>query len=336
MSKSLTNEHAELYHYTGIKGLKGIIESQTLWATHYRYLNDSEEIFHFRNRLPDILRPNLIPHIRKLAERNPELIKTAGGLQKAEEDEPKKLAIALCNAAFVGQKGQSPLAEPYITSFCSINKEDNNWGRVADHGLLSQWRGYGAQGGYAIVFDTATLEQLLKEESENWGGYLIVGGDVVYSNATDAKFREEMGEHIDIITKSCESLLTKGDADALGDAYIPFCQCACRYKHWGFAEENEVRISAIPGSQETYDLAKREGKTFLRKAAEHFVRKGTAIPYLNLFEGITGSAGKQLPIKRIIVGPHSENDKRKTAVESLLKRHNIHAEVFVSEIPYLG
>ena len=34
----------ELYHYTGIHGLKGIIESQTLWATHYKYLNDAEEV----------------------------------------------------------------------------------------------------------------------------------------------------------------------------------------------------------------------------------------------------------------------------------------------------
>ena len=54
MPKSLPDE---LYHYTGIHGLKGIVESQTLWATHYKYLNDAEEIRQFRDRLPDILRP---------------------------------------------------------------------------------------------------------------------------------------------------------------------------------------------------------------------------------------------------------------------------------------
>jgi hypothetical protein len=32
-----------LYHYTDQKGLLGILESKQLWATHYRYLNDTSE-----------------------------------------------------------------------------------------------------------------------------------------------------------------------------------------------------------------------------------------------------------------------------------------------------
>jgi hypothetical protein len=28
---------------------------------------------------------------------------------------------------------------------------------VAEHGLLSQWRAYGKQGGYAVAFDTSRL-----------------------------------------------------------------------------------------------------------------------------------------------------------------------------------
>ncbi|MFH1383809.1 MAG: DUF2971 domain-containing protein [Candidatus Omnitrophota bacterium] len=33
-----------IYHYTNMEGLKGIWESQCLWATHYKYLNDEKEI----------------------------------------------------------------------------------------------------------------------------------------------------------------------------------------------------------------------------------------------------------------------------------------------------
>jgi hypothetical protein len=35
-----------LYHYTDGRGLKGIIESQTIWFTDYRHLNDPSELIH--------------------------------------------------------------------------------------------------------------------------------------------------------------------------------------------------------------------------------------------------------------------------------------------------
>ncbi len=33
-----------LYHYTNVKGLMGILDSQCLWATDFRYTNDLSEI----------------------------------------------------------------------------------------------------------------------------------------------------------------------------------------------------------------------------------------------------------------------------------------------------
>jgi hypothetical protein len=32
--------HPELHHYTTFQGLKGIVETNTIWATHYCDLND--------------------------------------------------------------------------------------------------------------------------------------------------------------------------------------------------------------------------------------------------------------------------------------------------------
>jgi hypothetical protein len=80
----------------------------------------------------------------------------------------------------------------------------------------------------------------------------------------------------------------------------------------------------------------KERQSYLQKPVSHFIRNGTTVPYLNLFEGITGSSGKQLPIKHVIVGPHSEKEKRKIAVEKLLAQNKIQADVSVSAIPYLG
>jgi len=120
MPKSLPDE---LYHYTGIRGLKGIIESQTLWATHYKYLNDAEEIVHFRDRLPEILRPmfknifsGLTPQQKQI------LLNDYRTIDIALTQEPKKLATNMYNVTFAGTNNEPPIAEQYITSFCTIDK----------------------------------------------------------------------------------------------------------------------------------------------------------------------------------------------------------------------
>jgi len=44
-----------LYHYTGIGGLLGIVESRRVWASHAYYLNDSKEILHACDVLSKVL-----------------------------------------------------------------------------------------------------------------------------------------------------------------------------------------------------------------------------------------------------------------------------------------
>jgi hypothetical protein len=52
----LEEDHPQLIHYTGAAGLSGILESQTLHATHYSYLNDATEVRHFlSDRLPGMI-----------------------------------------------------------------------------------------------------------------------------------------------------------------------------------------------------------------------------------------------------------------------------------------
>jgi hypothetical protein len=43
--------HPELFHYTDLQGLRGILSSNTLWATNYRYLNDRSELTLFRQKI---------------------------------------------------------------------------------------------------------------------------------------------------------------------------------------------------------------------------------------------------------------------------------------------
>jgi len=44
-----------LYHYTDIEGLHGILENMTFWATHYLFLNDSEEVTYFEKLLFEVV-----------------------------------------------------------------------------------------------------------------------------------------------------------------------------------------------------------------------------------------------------------------------------------------
>ena len=44
-----------IYHYTGLKGLMGIVEHKRLWATDVRYLNDTSESTYGDARLSALL-----------------------------------------------------------------------------------------------------------------------------------------------------------------------------------------------------------------------------------------------------------------------------------------
>lgn len=93
----------ELFHYTDLGGLKGIIADGDLWLTHLRFSNDNEELIHGKNIVRTVLDERI---------------------QSAPADRQgclKRLKDLL----------DQPVADGvYICCFC----EKNN--------LLSQWRGY--------------------------------------------------------------------------------------------------------------------------------------------------------------------------------------------------
>jgi hypothetical protein len=65
------------------------------------------------------------------------------------------------------------------------------------------------------------------------------------------------------------------------------------------------------------------------KALKHRNQRGALLPYIELF----GQEGDRLPIKRVIIGPHLNQDARLRGVESLLRSHGSDADVVKSEIP---
>ncbi len=312
--KPVHEEHPELMHYTTADGLMGIVTSKTLWATHSRFLNDSEEVIGFLdNRLPMILKPELEKHV-------------SGSVGYDLLDQLLKGV----RAGF--KEAQAQTQDHYMTSFCTASDE---W--VSSNGLLSQWRGYGQDGGYAIVFDTKGLDSLLRNDAGHYhdSEETLVFGDVQYDEGTEGLSfvcDEQVLRHVQRVQECfAECLRHKKPWQDYG-AFDSIAVLSTLWKHRGFKEEREVRtVVGEPSPYIQRELANEVTTPFRRIYA--FPRNGIVVPCIHLFED---QKLETLPIRRIIVGPHLDKVQRKKAVEVLLQNHGIDAEVAVSATPFRG
>jgi len=114
-----------MYHYTRREGLQGIFNSQVLWATSIRYLNDANEF--------------------TTAVQAAESVIHEIGSNVLEGF--KKTALDNFRSWIAPQNNQQ-----YQAYVCSFSEDWNS---------LSQWRSYCRAGdGYAIGFDTKVLNEL--------------------------------------------------------------------------------------------------------------------------------------------------------------------------------
>ena len=328
MAKRVTEVHQELVHYTTGAGLAGIISSGALWATHASALNDSQEITHFLDtRLIEITRDEAIGALSDLVE-DPKIaqkVESEGGFDEVVEKQTNVV---------VGLLRESMLTfhQPHIFSLSAITSD-----RVRQSGLLSQWRGYGTDGGYAIIFDSSKLEELLNEEVAQHYYQHMQWGDVYYYGLPDADQRasEEIADAERQLRAGIRELHQAPQPNSMEQSYDAMITLSCLYKHWGFHEEQEVRVIAIPPNEEVLRLAKQSGEGREPRRISVMSRGGMLVPYLDLF-GTSNGPARKLPIKRVIVGPHSLSSTRLKTVELLLRSHGYDADACISDIPYLG
>lgn len=158
-----------VYHYTNATGLLGIISSGSLWASDVTFLNDSNELAYAAAKLQQILSDEA--HIVELYQRErsgylrkyPSVIEELRSLEKRRdewtrhrrpEDETgalKALHSIIRDLRHMIAPAGSPPLYVYVTCFCK------------DGDLLSQWRGYGGVGGYAVGFCSEALRERVKE-----------------------------------------------------------------------------------------------------------------------------------------------------------------------------
>ena len=170
MAKTVPEAYDELWHYTTAGGLCGMVSSGALWATSARYLNDVSEVKHFFDvRLPELATQVLRQYADELAAapKGAKKMKAKGGIAKVVKDEVEGAVARYRSATF-------EINDPYLFSLSAPFLD-----KVRSAGLLSQWRGYGGDGGYALVFDPAGLDALLKEEEESFAYQYVQWGDLI-------------------------------------------------------------------------------------------------------------------------------------------------------------
>lgn len=322
----LRETHPELFHYTDAGGLEGILRSQSLWATHWQYLNDAKELEHFANQLPQLIKPGRVALVNEFALHNAEFkrqVTANGGVDLLCEEESQGLAKVLFESV-VNPVPMEQLHEFYVTSFCT---PEGAYEGVRHHGLLSQWRYYGQNGGYAIVFDTAELERLMYLEHLRWKCRISLG-EVGYSSdqhdllesriSALPRFLKAINACKFTSEEECRPLLE------------PLLDCFIHYKHWSFAEEREVRLVVVLDGPKMREVHKEEGTEWPERERHYYNNR----PRIHLFDGLDVSErAYRLPITRILVGPGPNQRDREIKLLTLLGELGYDIPVTLSDIP---
>ena len=328
MPTPVSQQYPELLHYTTLEGLRGIVSSGCLWATDATCLNDSGEITHF---FDERLRALVLEDARNYAielARTPEYLArmvSNGGIDKIVDMKADAWHSTLRRVTLA-------MNRPFVLSLSGPSDV-----RVQNSGLLSQWRGYGGDGGYGLVLDTVKLEAMLEAESKAHHYMQVQIGDVFYHGIEPQSqpAAPDVAEFEAIVHQGVARMMRGGTAEETERLYEAVTALSCLYKHWGFWEEREVRVVVVPASDEVASSGEPHAPP--RKEVKSFLRDEKNIPYVELFSR-PGPADKQgtLPVKRVIVGPHKNRKLHADSVRSLLASNGYAAEVVQSEIPYIG
>ncbi|HEV2189089.1 MAG TPA: DUF2971 domain-containing protein [Stellaceae bacterium] len=264
-----------LYHYTGQTGLLGIVENAELWATKVRYMNDETEFNHALTAADEILDG-------RIADENTTLA--------------RKLACVTLRRSLQGLEDINIFA----TCFCE------------DGDLLSQWRGYTAEGGgVAIGFDSRGLKS-----AATAAGFIL--GKCIYDAETQRRVVTEAIEHC-----VAEEIAGRNNWAFHGPLADVIFRIGAFFKDSTFSEEKEWRLVSPVIMFRDERMNFRRGKSMVTPFYK--------LPILH---------ESSLPIHHAVVGPCPNMELAKSAVTMLLMQHGSHGPLygrpitFGSKIPF--
>src|SRR5262249_28249257 len=227
---------SSVFHYTDSAGLLGILSSKSLFATHYRYLNDVSEGTLIRDLILPILEDEITEIYSKLRERG--LLR---GFYEFHGVRGNRLQAEGFYTSLVNSLDDT--TPPFVLSFCRHTEQ-----KTIKHGLLSQWRGYAGSAGFAIEFDEPELCELMTVEN-NAFAYPWIKSNYVRYKGYDDLFDPEMyrgvaGELIRRMFERSGDISDITGRKELDPVMINLANTAPFLKDEGFQEEQEYRIVA--------------------------------------------------------------------------------------------
>ncbi|MHB1554200.1 MAG: DUF2971 domain-containing protein [Acidimicrobiales bacterium] len=273
-----------VYHYTTASGLLGILSSASLWATDLRFLNDAQEAVYAQDLVIDAVRSmeNPVNDPAHWAHQHGQsAVETFSTYQELVLDELEGSEFGV-----------------YVVCFCESGD------------LLSQWRGYGQDNGYAIEFRRGGLEEAIQ-------------GIRTYPPATGL-FKVQYGR--DAAEGVVRSAVDQGASFNLNHpgvkahySALAVSSMLAQVKHPGFAEEQEWRL--VVGLEISDESSMPVSKQTLYRVTPMAI-----VPYIDV-------PFNREAIGTIRVGPGDNVEVREAGVRRLIRTFGLNATVTRSDVP---
>lgn len=260
-----------LYHYTDQAGFLGILDSRALWFTDLRFLNDSQEIYYGVREASKAIRSSAPEWLWEHPLGGEALAWTVDSLERLQDT---GMAV-------------------HAACFCSGGGD-----------LLPQWRGYGADRGFSLGFETTSDEELPGFRLER----IHYGNDLVWGRFAKA-FEGLKAEHV---TRQVLEQVLSEVIDIFADA-------ALFSKSKAFEDEAEYRVVWADRMNDQPRVLVRKGGVF-------------PIPY---FPVSLRDLEPLLVLKEVWVGPCSHPHLSQYSAEAALRAAGFDSvAVRRSTVPY--
>ena len=305
-----------LLHYTTARGLLGILSTGQLWSTAYYCANDETELAAGKG----VVSPLFNRHTHDLINKNDPRVVTFArrGVDPREYGrnfEQQIIAMALSQLGV------------FITCFCKAAGEED-----FRHGLLSQWRGYAMDGGYALQFSRKKLLAAIESAGAAAGlNYDLMDAHYEPDNPLKAEvlrysdsFVQAYSAHLDELAQPLDfskKTMRSPIAGLPGGPLEALLNYLAHTKNVHFREERECRLSLV---QPTADIV---GSL----PVSYFERSGIPVPYTQTPKATFDVLGC---IEWVVVGPAPRLDARFKAVAQLARQYGTSIMVRPSHIPF--